>query len=102
MNARTEYAGLLALSGYFHEDWLDDYASDVDALKDFVASEPYAQVSGALSDIGQLLRHDDAHIDAAWNATYFNYETEADGYTKRQWLQHAMATIRDLVGRSAD
>jgi len=44
------------LSGYFHQDWCDDHASEADVLTDYVQSAWRDEVSQTIDELDRYLR----------------------------------------------
>ena len=78
------------LSGYLHQDWPEEFDTDVSALRAAVESEPKEMVLEAVEDIdavlGASLSEDDLRkLVVRTLGCYF--EPAAEGITYDQWLR---------------
>jgi hypothetical protein len=80
------------LGGYFHQDFLLDYAAADDAIQAFVVGEAEATVRAAREELERLTclvaRLDDPGKLLLQLGCYYN--PEAEGLSVRDWLQHVL------------
>jgi len=89
MNEKIEALGLL-LGGYFHQDWPDEFDSDVTALQAIVESETIDQIRAGVAEIDSLLAETPSEMelrDILITKLGCYFEPESQGISYEQWLK---------------
>ena len=100
MSARDSFPSLFQfLSGYFHQDWVDD-SDDPDVIvKNFVDDSSRADLSGVRTDLNRILNIErtDAQLRALLAELGCSVEYSAFGKTAREWLSDVRALLTKLA-----
>lgn len=78
------------LGGYFHQDWSDEFDSDVTALQAIIDSETKDQIRAVIEEIERLLADARSEIelrDILINEVGCHFHPESQGISYEQWLK---------------
>lgn len=96
------------LGSYFYQDWDDDYdwqgeTPNFNAVVRFYkANNPPATVAQATKELQQFLtlQLDEGDLKAALADIGVFYSPQADGMTRRQWLEQVLAILQEPTTNS--
>ncbi|GDY27126.1 hypothetical protein AHAT_30160 [Agarivorans sp. Toyoura001] len=77
---------------YFHQDWMEEFTSATDVVRDFALNESKDTVRGLISEINVLLASETI------SERYLieiggNYSPEVDGLSASEWLEAILAQV---------
>jgi CdiI immunity protein len=89
------------LSGYFHQDWKDDYdwrgetPNTEEVARFFKSQNPPADVARTAEELRRFLSLDDQEIRDALDRINLAYNPRARGLTERRWLETLLRILTD-------
>lgn len=77
------------LSGYFHQDWTLDHATERSAMEEFLTQAPEAKKAAVANQIKQLLAatRSEAALGRRLLELGCYYDPTGEGSTVREWLE---------------
>ena len=89
------------LGGYFHQDWMDEFSSEKEAIEYILKNESRRKIVSAKEAIEEVLNKDmseEEYKDKLF-ALGNEYEYEFDGYSSREWLEFLLVSFERSVDR---
>lgn len=87
------------LSGYYHEDWIEETGSDEAVIELFfsssLSSDFVARLASEMESLSIEMRSAKAHDDVLFREYGCYYTPSADGLTASEWLMKMSKTITD-------
>lgn len=83
------------LGGYFHQDWMDEFSSEKEAIEYILKNESRRKIVSAKEAIEEVLNKDmseEEYKDKLF-ALGNEYEYELDGYSSREWLEFLLVSF---------
>jgi len=96
----NKYAGVkLLLGAYLHQDFLDEFATAMEAVESFARTEPVDVVRAAVKDIDLLLTDEQfLHSpDEFLSELGSCYVPGSDGMTAIEWLRRVRSTLQNTA-----
>lgn len=84
---------LYFFEAYFHQDWRDDYATSLDAVKAFSVDEPMDTKMKLKNALSNLLSQGELPQDS-FNKLGGNFKPEREGMSVKSWIEQAMDIIQ--------
>jgi hypothetical protein len=98
MTYQKKFALAKLLGCYFHQDWADEFDSDITALRAMTELEPKSQVVAGLSEIDWLLTQNLAEEDLRTilvDEIGCYFEPASKGVTWKEWLQQVRSVFSE-------
>lgn len=89
------------LSGYFHQDWKDDYdwqgavPNTEEVARFFKSQNPPADVARTAEELRRFLALGDEEVRDALDRISLAYNPRARGLSHRQWLENLLRVLTD-------
>jgi hypothetical protein len=102
MNANRFPALTQFLGTYFHQDFLEDYATADDAITAFITGEPKSYVLAVMHEMERLvlLVKADNAADKRLLELGCYYNAQADGLLAEQWLDRVVGRLHTFLDNS--
>ena len=84
--------------GYFHQDWVYEYADPWDVVDEFIVERP--QLAAKLpAEVNSILQEhpSEAQLKQLLRELRFGYHVQAHGWTYRRWLMAVADRVRQAT-----